>query len=132
PSFSKLRTERVTSPNTLATSISIPSSLSLPAMNIVIYLYKSRLLIPHRTVSPRHCERSEAIHLSVREVAMDCFASLAMTVEIVFALSRRIAPEVCIFSFALFKNRGRREDRVLAAPRSRVPLRTARDAHEHT
>ena len=27
----------------------------------------------------RHCERSEAIHLSMREVTMDCFASLAMT-----------------------------------------------------
>jgi hypothetical protein len=27
----------------------------------------------------RHCERSEAIHLSAREVTMDCFASLAMT-----------------------------------------------------
>jgi hypothetical protein len=31
----------------------------------------------------RHCERSEAIHLSVHEVTMDCFASLAMTVDIV-------------------------------------------------
>src|SRR5215213_4497130 len=27
----------------------------------------------------RHCERSEAIHLSVREATMDCFAALAMT-----------------------------------------------------
>jgi hypothetical protein len=27
----------------------------------------------------RHCERSEAIHISVREVTMDCFAALAMT-----------------------------------------------------
>src|SRR5438128_2279237 len=30
------------------------------------------------TVHPRHCERSEAIHLSARG-PMDCFASLAMT-----------------------------------------------------
>jgi hypothetical protein len=30
---------------------------------------------------PRHCERSEAIHLSVRVVTMDCFASLAMTLN---------------------------------------------------
>ena len=30
------------------------------------------------TVSTRHCERSEAIHLSPRR-AMDCFAALAMT-----------------------------------------------------
>jgi hypothetical protein len=29
--------------------------------------------------SPRHCERSEAIHLSVRGVTMDCFAAPAMT-----------------------------------------------------
>jgi len=28
---------------------------------------------------PRHYARSEAIHLSMREVTMDCFASLAMT-----------------------------------------------------
>ena len=27
----------------------------------------------------RHCERSEAIHRSVRELTMDCFALLAMT-----------------------------------------------------
>ncbi|MET0710749.1 MAG: hypothetical protein ABWY82_28505, partial [Tardiphaga sp.] len=27
----------------------------------------------------RHCERSEAIHLSVCAVTLDCFASLAMT-----------------------------------------------------
>jgi hypothetical protein len=27
----------------------------------------------------RHCERSEAIHLSFFVAAMDCFASLAMT-----------------------------------------------------
>jgi hypothetical protein len=32
-----------------------------------------------------------------------------------FAFSRRRSPEVCI-SFALYENRGRREDRVLAAP----------------
>src|SRR6266545_2208985 len=30
-------------------------------------------------LSPRHCKRSEAIHLSVHEMTMDCFASLAMT-----------------------------------------------------
>ena len=27
----------------------------------------------------RHCERSEAIHLSICEVPMDCFAALAIT-----------------------------------------------------
>ena len=32
----------------------------------------------HPTISGRHCERSEAIHVSASR-AMDCFASLAMT-----------------------------------------------------
>jgi hypothetical protein len=31
------------------------------------------------TIHPRHCERSEAIHLSEHEETMDCFAALAMT-----------------------------------------------------
>ena len=43
----------------------------------------------------RHCERSEAIHLSVHEATMDCFASLAMTDGYEFAISRRNSPEVC-------------------------------------
>jgi len=47
---------------------------------------------------------------------MDCFAALAMTVDAVSAFSRRDTPEVCIFVCALSKIRGRREDRVLAAP----------------
>src|SRR6187551_3655170 len=38
-----------------------------------------------------------------------------MTPEYDFAFSRRISPEVCIFVCPL-ENRGRREDRVLAAP----------------
>jgi hypothetical protein len=37
------------------------------------------------------------------------------TIECEFAISRRITPESCIF-FALIKMRGRREDRVCAAP----------------
>ena len=39
----------------------------------------------------------------------------AMTAERAFAFSRRNSPEVCIF-FRPSRNRGRREDRVLAAP----------------
>ena len=35
--------------------------------------------IQYAAASRRHCERSEAIHLSVHEVTMDCFAALAMT-----------------------------------------------------
>jgi hypothetical protein len=54
-------------------------------------LYRgTRLLHTTRThIAPRergimrHCERSEAIHLSLRG-AMDCFASLAMTIEQLF------------------------------------------------
>ena len=37
---------------------------------------------------PRHCERSEAIHLSTCR-AVDCFAALAMTAEIAAAHSAR-------------------------------------------
>src|SRR6266508_2593217 len=68
-----------------------------------------------RLPSPeRHCERSEAIHLTAREVTMDCFAALAMTwiqfrslaALIARGLHLRCPPEL----------RGRREDRVLAAP----------------
>jgi hypothetical protein len=44
----------------------------------------------------RHCERSEAIHLSVHAVTMDCFAALAMT-RIQFRDLAAHAPEVCIF-----------------------------------
>ena len=42
-------------------------------------------------------------------------SSRAMTTEYDFAFSRRIAPEVC-WKFAPSENRGRREDRVRAAP----------------
>ena len=64
---------------------------------------------------PRHCERSEAIH-GAASGEVDCFAALAMTAERVFAFSRRRSPEVCIFLLPPSKIRGRREDRVLAAP----------------
>jgi hypothetical protein len=46
---------------------------------------------------------------------MDCFAALAMTAERACAFSRPDTPEVCIF-ITLLEIRGRREDRVLAAP----------------
>jgi hypothetical protein len=40
----------------------------------------------YAAASRRHCERSEAIHLSAREVTMDCFAALAMTAEVARSL----------------------------------------------
>ena len=62
---------------------------------------------------------------------MDCFASLAMTTRYASALSQRIAPEVLQENLAL-ENRGRREDRVRAAPAvSRAKL-CIKHAHEHT
>ena len=57
--------------------------------------------------------------------------SRAMTTEYDFAISRRIAPEVCI-SFALLENRGRREDRVRAAPAVSCAIAHRKRAHEHT
>jgi hypothetical protein len=46
---------------------------------------------------------------------MDCFAALAMTAEYDFAFSRHDLPEVLQENLAL-EIRGRREDRVRAAP----------------
>jgi hypothetical protein len=40
----------------------------------------------YAAASQRHCERSEAIHLSARAVTMDCFAALAMTAEVARSL----------------------------------------------
>ncbi len=47
------------------------------------------------------------------------------------AISRRIPPEVCNF-VALLLNRGRREDRVLAAPAVSRASAHGKSAHEHT
>ena len=55
----------------------------------------------------------EAIHSAARG-EVDCFAALAMTVDIVSRSRGTIAPEVC--NFLPSYKRGRREDRVLAAP----------------
>src|SRR5215216_3681264 len=62
---------------------------------------------------------------------MDCFAALAMTAERARAFSRRISPEVCI-SFGPPEFRGRREDRVLAAPAIPRAICANKTAHEHT
>jgi hypothetical protein len=71
----------------------------------------------------RHCEErsDEAIQDSKEE--LDCFASLAMTLRCGSAFSRHRAPEVCKIIPAQENQRaqatlkrGRREDRVRAAP----------------
>jgi hypothetical protein len=46
-----------------------------------------------------------------------------------FAISRRVASEVCIFVWPI---RGRREDRVLAAPAVSRAICANKTAHEHT
>ena len=48
-----------------------------------------------------------------------------------FAISRRSSPEVCIVG-ALLENRGRREDRVRAAPAVSCATCAEEHAHEHT
>jgi hypothetical protein len=53
------------------------------------------------------------------------------TTEYVFAISRRIATEVCSLNFPP-SSRGRREDRVLAAPAVSRADCTKQNAHEHT
>jgi hypothetical protein len=68
----------------------------------------------------RHCERSEAIHLSVQEVTMDCFASLAMTVDTV-SPSRGADHPRFAFSFAPLNLEGAGKTRCTLHPRSRVP-----------
>ena len=72
----------------------------------------------------------EAIHSSLCD-AVDCFAALAMTAEHDFAISRRIAPEACLI-VGPHENRGRREDRVRAAPAVSRAKCTRQNAHEHT
>src|SRR5215217_4071654 len=61
---------------------------------------------------------------------MDCFAALAMT-WIWLRILATCSPEVCIF-VALFEIRGRREDRVLAAPAVSRAICANKNAHEHT
>jgi hypothetical protein len=57
--------------------------------------------------------------------------SRVTTMEYAEAISRRIAPEVFI-SFAPFEVRGRREDRVRAAPAVSRAIAHRERAHEHT
>src|SRR5690349_15827454 len=78
---------------------------------------------------PRHCERSEAIHRAASK-EMDCFAALAMT-WICLRILATCLPEACIVFALAF--RGRREDRVLAAPEvPRAVCAWKEAAHGHT
>src|SRR5436309_9336218 len=65
---------------------------------------------------------------------MDCFVAFAPRNDggYSFAISRRIAPEACYQLPALFEIRGRREDRVLAAPAVSRAICANKSAHEHT
>src|SRR5262245_21517563 len=81
---------------------------------------------------PRECGDPVRRGLSVQSlasleywVARSC---RAMTVEYVVAISRRIAPEVCL-SLVAPENRGRREDRVLAAPAVSCAKCAQKNAH---
>ena len=57
--------------------------------------------------------------------------SRTMTTEYEAAFSRRNSPELC-FDFTLSRKRGRREDRVHAAPAVSCANAHKRNAHEHT
>ena len=59
------------------------------------------------------------------------FAALYPSYECDFAFSRRIAPEVCVLHRPS-RNRGRREDRVRAAPAVSCAIAHRKRAHEHT
>src|SRR4029079_11890664 len=58
--------------------------------------------------------------------------SSGLRFEYDFAFSRRIASEVFASSFGPLRNRGRREDRVLAAPAVSRAICANKRAHEHT
>src|SRR6266516_4894304 len=68
---------------------------------------------------PRHCERSEAIHLSEQEVTMDCFAALAMTVNMTSHSRGALRPRFAI-NFPPSLSEGAGKTGCLLHPRSRV------------
>ena len=61
----------------------------------------------------------------------NCAQGGVMTTEYDFAISRRVAPEVCCKT-SRPPVRGRREDRVLAAPAVSRAICANKSAHEHT
>src|SRR5215211_2308574 len=62
---------------------------------------------------------------------MDCFAALAMTADIASRSRGAFRPRFAS-SFSPLRNRGRREDRVLAAPAVSRAICANKTAHEHT
>ena len=70
-------------------------------------------------VPSRHCERSEAIHLSAHEVTMDCFAALAMT-WIWFRILAALIARGLLLYVPSFKSEGAGKTGCLLHPRSRV------------
>ena len=98
-----------------------------------IEVFEQAVLTERRPCSSsRHCERSEAIHVSECEVTMDCFVAFAPRndVDMRFAISRHIVPEVCIFVSP--RNQRAQGSRVLAAPAVSCAMCTRKCAHEHT
>ena len=74
---------------------------------------------------------SGAKQSSATHTTLDCFALLAMTWRgQEFPFPRRVSPEFCIM-IALIQSRGRREDRVTAAPRALAPTKVAQRARDH-
>ena len=87
-----------------------------------------RASLIHVVIARSTCD--EAIQLFL--VALDCFASLAMTARCTSAFSRHgFCPSLTI-SFAPSQARGRREDRVHAAPAVSCALMHRKCTHEHT
>jgi hypothetical protein len=93
-------------------------------------------------LSPRHCERSEAIHSffmpghgllrgACHRARIHATRWLAMTVDAV-SHSRDADRPRFASSFALLEIRGRREGRVLAAPAFPRAICANKTAHEHT
>ncbi|MBN8988016.1 MAG: hypothetical protein J0H42_07220, partial [Rhizobiales bacterium] len=61
-----------------------------------------------------------------------CASIASLFCKYAFAFSRRDAPEVMPENFPPSSNRGRREDRVRAAPAVSCASCTKQNAHEHT
>src|SRR5665213_310383 len=95
------------------------------ALRGTVSIFKQPLLV----VSARStCD--EAIQFFL--VALDCFASLAMTTRHNFSFSRRTAPEPYQFVRSLRKQEGAGKTGCALHPRSHVQCASTKNAHEHT
>ena len=91
---------------------------------------RSRCRCDVTQLSPRHCERSEAIQIAARG-EMDCFAALAMTADIP-SPSRGAGRPRFSSSFALYETEGAGKTGCTLHPRSHVQNTLGKSAHEHT